>query len=151
MKISWHYIKSEIMEWKKKVYTAKRKACFHSPAGVSSGSVISSFCKRPALRRKLNIEEAVLLSGRLALLYTGAEKTECQKRSLRYAKWAWTKHVPFGITTHKWLSNYWISLKCSFPSPARTYLHAYHIGCLGTQRAFCFCSHPITECLTEAT
>lgn len=52
------------------MHTAKRKPCFRSPAGVSSDSVISSFCKRPALRRKLNTEEVFLLSGRLALLHT---------------------------------------------------------------------------------
>lgn len=43
---------SEIMEQKEKVSTAKKKACFHSPAGVSSGSVISSFCKRPSLKEE---------------------------------------------------------------------------------------------------
>lgn len=42
----------EITEQKGKVSTAKKKACFRSPAGVSSGSGISSFCKRPALKEK---------------------------------------------------------------------------------------------------
>jgi hypothetical protein len=42
---SYHVLSSEILE-KKAVFTAQREECFYSPPGVSSGSAISSLCKR---------------------------------------------------------------------------------------------------------